>query len=92
MPQPGPCLSCAPHLLIKASDAHPGVTLATFTHSVKTRANAVIFAYQSLCNPEISMLLKAVRKGFLKGCPNLSETLLLRYLNPSLAIAKGHMK
>jgi hypothetical protein len=37
-------------------------------------------------------LLKAVRKGFLKGCPNLSEKLILKYLNPSPATAKGHMK
>jgi hypothetical protein len=71
---------------------HPGVQLATFTHSVKTRANGVKFAHQSLCNPKISTLLKAVRKGFLRGCPNLSETLILKYLNPSPATAKGHMK
>jgi hypothetical protein len=53
--------------------------------------------HRQICPPvsvhtEIPMLLKAVRKGFLKGCPNLSETLLLRYLNPSLAMAKSHMK
>jgi hypothetical protein len=33
-----------------------------------------------------------MRKGFLKGCPNLSEKLILRYLNPSPETAKGHMK
>jgi hypothetical protein len=71
---------------------HPGVHLASFTHSVRTRANGVKFAYQSLCNPKISTLLKAVRRGFLKGCPNLSEKLILKYLNPSPATAKGHMK
>jgi hypothetical protein len=38
------------------------------------------------------MLLKAVHKGLLKGCTNLSETLLLRYLNPSSATVKSHMK
>ena len=43
------------------SDAHDGVTqVASFTHSVKTRANAVKFAHQSLCNPKISTFLKAV--------------------------------
>jgi hypothetical protein len=50
------------------------------------------FAHQSLCNPKISTLLKAVCKRFLKGCPNLSEKLILKYLNPSPATAKGHMK
>jgi hypothetical protein len=43
------------------SDAHNGFAhVASFTHSVKTRANGVKFAHQSLCNPKISTLLKAV--------------------------------
>jgi hypothetical protein len=92
LPQPGPCKSCAPHLPMDTSDTHTGVTLATFMHSVQTWANALKFAHQSLCNPKISTLLKAIRQGFLKGCPNLSETLILKYLNPSLATANGHMK
>jgi hypothetical protein len=92
LPRPGPCEGRAPHLPKNASDTHPGVTLATFMHSVQTQANAVKFAHQSLCNPKISTLLKAVHQGFLKGCPNLSETLILKYLNHSLATAKGHMK
>jgi hypothetical protein len=37
-------------------------------------------------------LLKAVRRGFLDGCPNLSEKLINKYLNASPATAKGHMK
>jgi hypothetical protein len=75
-----------------ASDTHPGVTMATFTHSVQTQANAIKCAHQSLCNPKISTLLKANCRGFLKGCPNLLETLVLKYLKPSLAKTKGHMK
>ncbi len=54
--------------------------------------NAVQFIHQSLGNPWISTLLKAVRRGFLNGCPNISEKLVLKYLNPSPATAKGHMK
>jgi hypothetical protein len=38
------------------------------------------------------MLLKAIWHGFLDGCPNISEKLVLKYLNPSPATAKGHMK
>jgi hypothetical protein len=91
LPRPGPCKSRALHLPMDTSDTHTGVTLPTFTHSVQTRANAIKFAHQSLCNPN-STLLKAVRRGFLKGCPNLLETLILKYLNPSSATAKGHMK
>ena len=68
------------------------VDVAMFTHSVRTCANAVKFSHQSLCNPKISSLMKALRKGYLKGCLNLSEELVTKYLNPSPATAKGHMK
>jgi hypothetical protein len=69
-----------------------GANIVTFKKSVRTQGNAVKFAHQALGNPKISTLLKAMRKGFLKGCPNISELLILRYLNQSLATAKGHMK
>jgi hypothetical protein len=70
----------------------PTVDCAAFAHSVRTRANAVKFSHQSRCNPMISSLMKALKKGFLKGCPDLSEELVTKYLNPSPATAKGHMK
>jgi hypothetical protein len=70
---------------------HSSVQLAWFTHSTCTRGNNVKFTYQSLCNPKISTLLKAVRKGFLKGCPKFSEKSILKYLNPSPATTKGLM-
>ena len=91
LPRSSPVIDCALHDNGTAL-VHLGVDLATFTHSVRTRANGVKFAHQSLCSPRISTLLKAVRKGFLKGCPNLSEHLILKYLNPSPATTKGHMK
>jgi hypothetical protein len=87
--RPPPNVSCTARLLQVNA---PAIALASYTHSVRTRVTAVKFAHQSLCNPKISTLLKAVRKGFLKGCPNLSEKLILRYLNPSTATAEGHMK
>jgi hypothetical protein len=90
LPQSAPDDDCALHTMQPA--IHPGITLANFTRSVKTRVNGVKFAHQSLCNPNILTLLKAVCKSFLKGCPNLSEKLILKYLNPSPATAKGHMK
>jgi hypothetical protein len=76
----------------KATPTHTGKEIAVFAHSISTRANKVKFAHQALCNPTISKLLKATRKGFLKGCPNISEKLILKYLNPIPATAKGHMK
>jgi len=66
------------HLIPQASKQPQ---IAAFTHSVQTRANAVEFARQSLCNPKISMLLKATRHGFLMGCPNINEKLILKYLS-----------
>ena len=45
-----------------------------------------------MCSPTISTLLKAIRRGYLDGCPNLSAKGVTRYLNPSPATAKGHMK
>ena len=81
LPRPGPCIGRNPHQAI-----------AGLKHSIRTRVNAVKFAHQSLCNPKISTRLKAVRKGFLDGCPNINVMLILKYLNPSPATAKGHMK
>jgi hypothetical protein len=92
LPQSGPCIDYAPHLQLVSGHNHPAITVASFAHSVRTRSNAVKFAHQSLCNPKISTLLKVVQKGFLKGCPNMTETLILKYLNASPATTKGHMK
>ena len=63
-----------------------------FTHTIRTKANSIKFAHQSMCSPTISTILKAIRRGFLDGCPNLSAKGVTRYLNPSPATAKGHMK
>ncbi len=89
LPIPPPLPS---NVMYEDANIEPKKEIASFTHSVRTRANAVKFAHQSLCNPRISSLLKAVRKGFLNGCPNMTESLILRYLNPSPATSKGHMK
>ena len=63
-----------------------------FTHTVRSKANSIKFAHQSMCSPTISTLLKAIRRGYLDGCPNLSAKGVTRYLNPSPATSKGHMK
>jgi hypothetical protein len=83
--QPPPFVDRALH---PKKTLHDGVNLASFTHSVRMQSNGVKFAYQSLCNLKISTLLKAVRKGFLKGCPNMIKKLILKNLNPSPATAK----
>ena len=49
LPRPGPFIGRAPHLYI-----------AGFSYARTTKANAVKFAHQGLCNPPISSLLKAI--------------------------------
>ena len=68
------------------------VHIATFAHTVRTKANSIKFAHQLFCSPRISTFLKAIRRGFLTGCPNLTSTGVTRYLNHSPASSKGHMK
>jgi hypothetical protein len=73
--------------------AHFATTqIAFFTHTVRNKANSIHFAHQSLCNPHILTLLKAIHQGYIKGCPNLTTKGVTMYLNPSPASAKGHMK
>ncbi len=48
--------------------------------------------HQSLCNPPKSSLLAAICQGFLCGAPHLSEKAVSKYLPPSPATSKGHMK
>ena len=85
LPRPGRVKGPGPH-----SPPHPAN--AMFSHSIITRANAVKFAQQSLCNPNISSIKKATQRGYLKECPGINEILILKCLNPSPATAKGHMK
>jgi hypothetical protein len=81
-----------PHKNPSKVDNSERIDLATFMHSIRTQANSVMFAHQSLCNPKISTLLKAPHRGFICGCPNMSKKMILKYLNPSPPTAKGHMK
>jgi hypothetical protein len=72
--------------------ANMATQIAFFTHTVQTKANSIRFAHQFLCSPTISTLLKAIWRKYLKGCPNLMSHGVTKYLNPSPATAKGHMK
>jgi hypothetical protein len=79
-------------LVIANAHAYSTTQIAFFMHTVQTKANSIQFAHQSLCSPRISTLLKAIRRSYLKGCPNLTAHGITKYLNPSPATAKGHMK
>ena len=71
--QAGPCMARPPQFPASMAPQAKNVNVAMFTHSVRTRANAVKFSHQSMCNPTILSLMKALQKGYLKGCPNLSK-------------------
>ena len=57
-----------------ASSINDTINVATFAHTVHTKANSIKFAHQSFCSLRMSTFLKAIRRGFLKGCPNLTST------------------
>jgi hypothetical protein len=50
----------------------PPKDFSFFTLTVRTKANSIKFAHQLMCSPTMSTLLKAIRRGYLDGCPNLS--------------------
>jgi hypothetical protein len=83
-------LSAAP--VVADAHAHSATQIAFFTCTVRTKANSIRFAHQSLCSPCISTLLKTIRRNYLKGCSNFTAKRVSEYLNPSPATAKGHMK
>jgi hypothetical protein len=56
------------------------------------KENNVKFMHQSLCKHPKSSLLAAICQGFLRGAPHLSEKAVSKYLPPSPATSKGHMK
>jgi hypothetical protein len=82
--------SAAP--VVADAHAHSATQIAFFTHTMMNKANSIRFAHQSLCSPHISTLVKAIQWGYLKGCPNLTAKGVSKYLNPSPATLKGHMK
>jgi hypothetical protein len=66
--------------------------LASFSYHQTTKANAVKFMHQSLCNLPITSLIKAINVGFLRGAPHLNAKSVQKYLVPSPMTSKGHMK
>jgi hypothetical protein len=93
LPCPASSIEPLPAYLSNISHAHCATSqIAFFTHTVRNKANSICFAHQALCSPRISTLIKAIRRSFLKGCPNLTAKGVAKYLNPSPASAKRHMK
>jgi len=82
--RPGPCLGPAQRNAI--------VKTAGFSYARTTKINNVKFAHQSFCNPPIASILKAINAGFLEGALHLDAMTVQKYLIPSPATAKGHMK
>jgi hypothetical protein len=77
---------------VNAHAHHATTEIVFFMHTAQNKANSIQFAHQSLCSPRISTLLKAIRCGYLKGCPNLSAAGISKYFNLSSVTTKSHMK
>jgi hypothetical protein len=78
--------------ILADAHAHYATTqIAFFTHTIRNKANSIQFSHQLLCSPHISMLLKVIKRGYLKECPSLTAKGVPKYLNPSPAMAKSHM-
>jgi hypothetical protein len=65
---------------------------ASFLYHQANKENDVKFMHQSLCNPPILSLLKAINAGFLKGALHPTAKTVQKYLMPSPTTSKGHMK
>ncbi len=85
--RPGPCKGHAPQ-----PPFEPMPALTSFLYHRTTKANAVKFMHQSLCNPPITSLLNAISAGFLQGAPHLNAKSVQKYLTSSPATLKVHMK
>jgi hypothetical protein len=65
---------------------------ANFSYHRATTENNVKFMHQSLGNPPKRSLLAAIKQGFLRGAAHLSLRAVAKYLPPSMATSKWHMK
>ena len=79
-PPLGPCMSDAP------------TDVANFSYHHTMTENNIKFMHQSLGNPPKRSLLTAIRRGFLRGAPHMNLKSVTKYLPPSMATCKGHMK
>jgi hypothetical protein len=83
---PGTCKGCAPWPPLTRSES------TMFSYHRTTKTNAMKLIHQSLCNPPILLLIKAINLGFLKGSPHFTTKTVVGYLSPSPATSKSHMK
>ncbi len=79
-PPLGPCMSDAP------------TDVANFSYHRTTTENNIKLMHQSLGSPPKRSLLTAIRRGFLCGAPHMNLKSVVKYLPPSMATCKGHMK
>ena len=57
----------------------------------KTKSDLVRYLHACCFSPPIETFLQAVKKGNFVTWPGLTEKLVLRYLEPTVATAKGHL-
>jgi hypothetical protein len=84
--RPGPCKGSTPQPPLFPTK------IPTFSYHRITTVNAMKFTHQSLCNPPIVSLIKAINASFLKQAPHLTAKAVQKYLVPNPNTSKSHMK
>ena len=72
-------------------DIPPAAQHANAAIGTSTPAELVAFAHASIFSPALSTLTEALKRGYLKNCPGLSDKLLRRHPPQSYAMVKGHL-
>ena len=70
-------------------------SIHNFTNSVydiKKKVDLIKYYHKCCFSPVISTWVQAIKKGIFCTWPGLTSAAVLKYLPPSLATAKGHMR
>ena len=65
---------------------------ANNAYDIKVKRDLVTYYHQCCFSLVVSTWLEAIENGFFCTWPGLTATVVKKYLQPSMATAKGHMK
>ena len=82
-----------PQLNIKHMENLGGIKkFANNAYEIQTKRDLVSYYHKCCFSPVVSTWIKAIDNGNFCTWPGLTVTLVRKYLMPSIATAKGHMK
>ena len=80
------------HLDLKMTDRQMAQHAAHNVYTLPYRRNQLKYMHQTLFNPPMETLIKAIENEQLEGFPFMKTKMVRKYLAPSPATAKGRMK